>query len=200
MIVTVANFKGGVGKTTTAMHLAAYLNQKTPTVLIDGDPNRSATAWSKRGEGKGLPFKVVDERLLAKAAREYDSMVIDTKARPEPEDLKQLIEGCDLLVIPATPDSMSLDALMLTVGALEDCGAERFRILLTIIPPRPNRDGEEARASLLEAGLPLFETSIRRYHAYQKAALAGVVVCDVKDPYAMEAWSDCEAVGKEILP
>jgi chromosome partitioning protein len=61
MIITVASFKGGVAKTTTAVHLAAYLQDRSPTLLIDGDPNRSATGWSRRGQ---LPFKVVDERKL----------------------------------------------------------------------------------------------------------------------------------------
>ncbi len=45
MIVTVAGFKGGVGKTTSAIHLATYLNQNASTLLVDGDPNRSATTW-----------------------------------------------------------------------------------------------------------------------------------------------------------
>ena len=49
MITTVASFKGGVGKSTTAVHLAAYLHLRGPTLLIDGDPNRSVTGWSKRG-------------------------------------------------------------------------------------------------------------------------------------------------------
>ena len=57
MLITVAGFKGGVGKTTSAVHLACYLAKKGSTLLVDGDPNRSATGWSKRGQ---LPFKVVD--------------------------------------------------------------------------------------------------------------------------------------------
>ena len=38
MFVTVASYKGGVGKTTTAVHLAAYFQELAPTILIDGDP------------------------------------------------------------------------------------------------------------------------------------------------------------------
>lgn len=56
-IVTVASFKGGVEKTTTALHLAAYLQSKAPALLVDGDLNRSALDWAARGS---LPFKVVD--------------------------------------------------------------------------------------------------------------------------------------------
>ena len=48
MILTVAAFKGGVGKTTSAVHLATFLQEQQPTLLVDGDPNRSATNWSKR--------------------------------------------------------------------------------------------------------------------------------------------------------
>ena len=67
MILTVTAFKGGVGKTTTAIHLAGYLNQKAPTILIDGDLNRSAMLWASHGK---LSFPVVDEREGLKASRQ----------------------------------------------------------------------------------------------------------------------------------
>ena len=196
MIITVASFKGGVGKTTTAVHLAAYLNRKKPTLLIDGDPNRSATKWNARG---GLPFKTVDERQAARFARDYEYIVIDTEARPNDEDLKALAEGCDLLVIPTTPDAMSLDALLLTVEALQKVEAESYKILLTVVPPRPSRDAEEALEMMKGRQLPLFKEYISRRVAFQKAALAGIPVYEVKDPKAEIAWGEYKKIGDEIL-
>jgi chromosome partitioning protein len=199
MIVTVASFKGGVGKTSTAVHIAAFLNAGAPAVLIDGDPNRSASGWARRG---ALPFRVVDERQASRVIRDDAPahLVIDTAARPSREDLEALAGGCDMLVIPTTPDALSLDALMATVESLRSVGAERFRVLLTIVPPRPSRDGDDARAMIEDGGLPMFSASVRRAVAFQKAALSGCVVSEVKDPRAADAWGDYQAVGRELLP
>ena len=196
MIVTVASFKGGVGKSTTAVHLAAFFQRLDKTVLIDGDPNRSSTAWAARG---GLPFDVADEAMTAKVARAYEHLVIDTAARPDADVLKVLADGCDLLVIPATADGLSFDALMLTVEALRRVKAGRFRILITMAPPRPSRDGEIARGALREQGLPVFERMIRQLKAFKTAGTQGVLVSDVKAPLATLGWDDYEAVGREVL-
>lgn len=196
MIFTVASFKGGVGKSTSAIHLAAYFQEKAPTLLIDGDVNRSVTNWASRGNPS---FKVVDERQAAKYARSYEHIVIDTPARPSQDDLKALADGCDLLIIPSSPDAFALDALMLTVDALADLDSDRYKILLTIIPPAPSKEGEKARASLTQAGLPVFKTGIRRFIAFQRAALLGVPVYEVDDPRANQGWQDYQEVGKEIL-
>ncbi len=68
-----------------------------------------------------------------------------------------------------------------------------------MIPPRPSRDGEEAQSTLQGAGLPLFNTMIRRLVAFQKAALAGLPVNAVADPRAAIGWADYCHIGQEIL-
>lgn len=196
MIITVASYKGGVAKTTSAIHLAAYLQPKAPTLLIDGDQNRSASTWASSGK---LGFKVVSEAQAPKYIRQYEHIVIDTQARPSSKDLEALADGCDLLILPTTPKALDLDALLRTVEVLAQMGAN-FKVLLTMVPPPPSASGREARKLLLEAGLPVFSAEIKRLVAFERAPLMGVVVKDYPDPRAKTAWEGYEALGREILP
>jgi chromosome partitioning protein len=59
-----------------------------------------------------------------------------------------------------------------------------------MIPPPPSYDGAVAQKTLIDNGLSVFKSQIRRYTAYKKAALHGTLVKDTKDAYAREAWSD----------
>lgn len=177
------------------MHLATYLSKLAPTILIDGDPNRSATGWARRGE---LPFPIVDEKD-ANRAGEFAHTVIDTEANPDDEDLAFLAQNCDLLVLPTTPDALALDALGRTIERLRKFGSKNFIVLLTIIPPKPNRDGEEARLLLKNLKIPTFRAEIARLVAYTKASREGFPVYIVDDRRAGVAWNDYVKLGKEIL-
>jgi chromosome partitioning protein len=196
MFVTVASYKGGVGKTTTAVHLAAFLQQSAPTLLIDGDPNRSATTWAKRGE---MPFAIVDEKEGAYQARNYRHVVIDTEARPGSADFETLAKGCDLLVIPTVPASLDTDALILTLAAAQRLAPAKYRVLLTKVPPPPETDGPQLRRELQQRGIPVFGADIPRLKSFERAAAEGVPVHAVQnDPRAKRAWEAYAAVGKEI--
>ena len=200
MIITVASFKGGVAKTTTAVHLATYLQRLAPTLLLDGDPNRQALVWDTAGR---LPFKVADILQSAKHAADYGGgrghVVIDTEARPGPHDFKALAEGCDLLVIPAAPDPLDTHALMLTLKELRKMDTVNFRVLVVKVPTG-EKEAEELRAQLIAADVPVFTAEIPLLKAFKRAVAQGVPVCAVKgDPYAERAWDAYEAAGREIV-
>lgn len=193
MIITVASFKGGVGKTTTALHLATYFADLAPTLLVDGDLNRSALQWAQH---QRLSFQVCDEAQAVKFSRKAEHIIIDTPARPSPEELSTLIGGCDLMVLPCTPDALSMGAMFQMVKHLD---VQMFKILLTLVPPKPNRSGDDAQKALNQAGLPLFKKQIRRLEVFKKAALTGCPVRDVKgDRMAGIAWAMYRSVGEEV--
>lgn len=196
MIVTVASYKGGVGKTTTAIHLAAYLQRLAPTLLLDADQTRNATNWSTRGPG--LPFRVAPADHAAKLAGQYKHIVIDTGQRPSGEDLKAAAEGCDLMVVPAIPAPLDTDGLAQTILALQAIGASAFRVLLTRVPPDAAKDAVELRELLKEMKAPVFSTEIPRLKAFERASGQGQIVDLVDDRNAARAWESYSTVGKEI--
>lgn len=109
--------------------------------------------------------------------------------------MNELVKGCDLLILPTSPDIVSILPMMDTIKAL---GGASYRTLLTIVPPRPSKDGEMAQGELQEVGYPVFETMIRRSVAFTKAAVAGVTVRDLVDPRLAAAWEDYATLGHEI--
>lgn len=71
----------------------------------------------------------MDEKQAVKYARQYEHIVIDTPARPNTEELKTIAEGCDLLVLPTSPDALAMGATlqMVDFGTLDT----NYRILIT---------------------------------------------------------------------
>jgi chromosome partitioning protein len=170
VILTVAAYKGGVAKTTTALHVADALARSAPTLLIDRERIGGSYRWWEKGSDWRFEAVRGTEASREQIAK-YRSghIVVDTPAAPTPEELESFAGRSDLVIVPTTPDALALDTLLEAVRDLRSFEAP-FRVVLTIVPPWPSRQGEKARALLERAGVPMFETEIPRAAVFQHAA------------------------------
>lgn len=191
MRILVTSLKGGVGKTTTAIHLAAFLQLRGPTLLVDADPVEGALSWARQGPGLG--FEVANPEYAR--PKRFDHVVVDTRGHPKSKTLCEYGENADIVVVPTTPSVLSLVSLE---PFMDELGSMPFKVLVTMVPPFPSLDGLRTLTHLRSQRIPHFKTSIHRFAAYEKAALAGTTVDKVPDPRAARAWEDYVAVGREL--
>lgn len=187
------SLKGGVGKTSLAVHLAFYLHEAGKEVaLVDGDPIESCHRWS--ATGAGFPFSVLypGDRWPA------GWLVFDTEAHPEQADLRALGDTLDLVVIPTTPNMDAIDAALMTAPALRT-GKVKVRAIVNRAPPAHLPDGENTRAALEENGLETCGAILHAYKAYEFARLAGTSVKDAGHAGSMRAWEEFQTFAEEVL-
>lgn len=155
-IVTIAQQKGGAGKTTVCVHLAvAWAAMKDKSVaLVDVDPQGSLGEWFEARErtlgedGAGLEFRTASgwgaRREAQRLTRDFDFVVIDTPPHAD-LDAKPAIEAADLVVIPVQPTPVDLWATRSTLELLGDSGPDGI-IVLNRVPPRSRLTGEMTEA------------------------------------------------------
>jgi len=204
MIITVVGFKGGVGKTTTAINIAAVLAERNnpnhlpekhaETLLVDDDPNHSSIKWAKRGS---LTFVVCGVGAVAKYSKKATDTIIDTRGHPDDSALEDYAQGCDVLLLPTTPDILAIEALLDTVKAVNQY-IEPL-VLFTMVDNRKKADVEAARLRLADKGLIVLNQTIRRLAVHDKAAQEGSSVSGVKGPKAKEAGDEYKNVVSEIM-
>lgn len=176
VLITIANTKGGSGKTTTAIYLALAATNAEPqseVTLLDFDPQGSATAWSTiaRDSGDSLPFEtkiaalhdIQALRKLQSSGGERNIIFADT-APGDGSVIRQLIQLSDLVVVTTEPDGLGLARTYATLDIAGDRGA----VLLTRVRKRTKLYAEAVEA-LNEDGCARFETEIPdsvRYRTY----------------------------------
>lgn len=172
MRLVVTNLKGGTGKTTTAVHLASGLAWRGRTLLIDADPQGSATEWTLL-MGEEAPFTLITDagpdlhRRLPALSSGYQHVVIDTPPGHESVVRSAILSATDVL-IPLAPSLMDVNRLRPTlelIAALERLNAPPVKILLTKV--RANtRTARLVREQLDELGMPVAACEIPLLEAY----------------------------------
>lgn len=202
-MLSVVNGKGGVGKTTTAVNLAAMLvTKKRKVLLVDTDPQGSATWWSERGSK--MPFSITAETdpVMLTRLREvegYDIVVVDSPPRLDSEGLQTVAKASDYVVLPTPPAPLDMAALITTIRTIVVPTGVKHRVLLTRVDPRSLNEAMEALGTLREADVPAFHAVVRAYKAHERASLQGVAIDAYTGPGAKEGAGDYRRVIDEVL-
>ncbi len=164
--IAVSGNKGGVGKTTTALNLAALLARRTgePVLAVDADSrNRSLSTW----KGHDLGFDILENEEHLRFVTTYSHVVYDLPGNPEGDNLPKIARGVDLMILPLIPDRLSIEPVL---ALAQQLGSANWRVLVTLAPTYPATDGERTRDRFRQLGLPVFETVIHRLKVYREAA------------------------------
>lgn len=201
-IIAILNGKGGVGKTTTAINLAATLSEKSKVLLVDADIQGSASWWYERAKDSwGFDLsKETNPKLLNRLRKieGYDLVVVDTPPALHSEALAAVIAIADYLVLPTPPAPMDLAVLIETVREAVTPKGIAHRVLLTKVDSRSLGEALEAQNTLLELGIPACHAFVRAYKAHERAALDGVPITHWRGKNAREAEADYRRVANEL--
>jgi chromosome partitioning protein len=205
-IVAVAAQKGGAGKTTLALGLAATTADISGRALVvDVDPQRSAEEIAAAA-GDSLPFDFAaetDPRELAqlRAARDYDTVFVDCPGSLEGRDvLAQVLATADLVLIPFVPERQSITPTLRTARMAAAAGIP-YRVVVNMADPLRGPGPVEAAWAVLDRdGIPRMHTFVRRYVAHSQSQLDGQMITQYRgDRSWRSALDDMRRLHAELL-
>lgn len=188
MIILVAAEKGGVGKTSVAVNLAALaVSDGIDTLLLDTDSTGSAGAWIRIRKDENvtpaIPVLTITDAdpisTLADIAPKYDLVIVDVGARSYDTMLKMALLA-DLMVVPTTPGQFEAESTLNLMDVLRSMdvrhrsGRIPVHVVLNQLPTNSrSREESDLREFLRESGIPVLSSALRTRKAWRDASKSG---------------------------
>lgn len=205
MIISVQNQKGGVGKTTLAVHISHALALRGGRILlVDADPQGSARDWAA-ARNSDLPFSVVGldrptiHRDLPAIAKSYSHVVID--GPPRVSDLaRSAIMASNIVLIPVQPSPYDIWATEKVISLIREASVYKdwlksvFVINRKIVNTSIGRDVAEALSGYQ---IPVLKSAICQRVAFAESATIGCTVLETEPKGA--AAAEIRALVEELI-
>jgi chromosome partitioning protein len=205
MIIAVINQKGGVGKTTLSISLAAALaSRKQRVLLVDADPQGSALDWVAVRKEEDAPFAAVGipkpilHVELPKMVKDYDAVVIDGPPRIY-EVARSAVMASDIVLIPVLPSQFDVWAAEETVKLLEQCATYKKSLKAAFLINRRVANtaiGRDVAKALKQYPQPVLHSTICQRVAFAESARGRTVLELDADSVASK---EIQALAKEVI-